>query len=139
MTRAILNKPTLIRLPQEFSAHIFKMPGRGISVDLHKKSQSTVREYVANINANYLACNWHKGDWSQAHGDGKGNTHGIYTMSTMMSSGQPKEYLVKVECVKNPILRFALPGTSNGNGSISPPEAQEVLNALYTALEEIGQ
>ncbi|KAJ5514279.1 hypothetical protein N7463_003831 [Penicillium fimorum] len=113
------------------------MPGKGIN--LKRAKAATPSEYLDNMNPKYLECFWDRGDWSEAHGDNKGTTHGAYTLMSMMTSTKIPEYLIQVVRLKKPWLSFTLPGSPNKDGSTNPPTSQEVIDALAIELRKIGK
>ncbi|KAJ5255426.1 hypothetical protein N7497_007088 [Penicillium chrysogenum] len=114
------------------------MPGRGINMDLVRKSGITARDYLANLDPRYLECFWQKGKWRQFHGDGKAETYGAYVARSMETTTAIPEYRIQVLYLKKPMLNFTLPGSINKDGTSNPPTPQEVIDALAIELTNIG-
>ncbi|CAG8311649.1 unnamed protein product [Penicillium nalgiovense] len=105
----------------------------------HKPGKYTAREYLANINPQYLRCLWDKGDWCQAHGDSKATFRGNYTMVSMKTTTRPPEYRLQLMCQGNAMLNFIMPGSPSKNGLTNPPTSQEVIDAIAIELTKIGK
>ncbi|KAJ5384688.1 hypothetical protein N7517_002599 [Penicillium concentricum] len=115
------------------------MPGRGVIKDRVKSSNLTPRDYLENMKPEHLKFYWDTGDWTYAHGDGKGSTLGAYRLRSMKTTTEPAEYLIKVLYLNVKFLNFAMPGSRNEDGSTSPPTSQDIIDALGIELGKIGK